>query len=155
MRIASERAYHNSIWASSSNVSLVRRLTIYLPSRSVSGGGLPLFANSPFPANKLRLSAVSQNQPLKVEIKGFKTSHFLEQKTAPRDHADAGPMGHVERPHSESASNDLQFTRQRLVPAPDRPRGHRTICGGYLHLSSPAQGISERSAGTGRTHRCI
>src|SRR5580693_3087436 len=68
------------------------------------------------------LSAVTQNQPLKVEIKGVKTSHFLEQKTAPQDHADAGPMGHVERPQSESASNDLQFTRQRLVPAADRPR---------------------------------
>ena len=45
------------------------------------------------------LSAVTQNQPLKVEIKGFKTSHSLEQKTAPQDRADAGPMGHVERPH--------------------------------------------------------
>src|ERR1700736_1516326 len=68
------------------------------------------------------LSAVSQNQPLKVEIKGFKTSHFLEPKTAPQDRADAGPMGHVERPQSESASNHLQFTWQRLVPAADRPR---------------------------------
>jgi hypothetical protein len=67
------------------------------------------------------LSAVTQNQPLKVEIMGFKTSHSLEQKTAPKDQADAGPMGHVERPHSESASNDLQFTRKRLVPAADRP----------------------------------
>src|SRR4029077_5048518 len=55
-------------------------------------------------------------------IKGFKTSHFLEQKTAPQDHPDAGPMGHVERPQSESASNDLQFTRPRLVPAADRTR---------------------------------
>src|ERR1700730_10765252 len=68
------------------------------------------------------VSAVTQNQPLKVEIKGFKTSHSLEQKTAPQDHADAGPMGHVECPHSESASNDLQFTRQRLVPAADGRR---------------------------------
>jgi hypothetical protein len=47
------------------------------------------------------VSAVTQNQPLKVEIKGFKTSHFLEQKTAPQDRADAGPMGHVARPESE------------------------------------------------------
>jgi len=68
------------------------------------------------------MSAVTQNQPLKVEIKGFKTSHFLEQKTAPQDRADAGPMGHVARPESEFASNDLQFTRKRLVPAADRPR---------------------------------
>jgi hypothetical protein len=46
------------------------------------------------------LSAVSQNQPLKVEIKGFKTSHFLEQKTAPWNSPDAGPMEHVELPKS-------------------------------------------------------
>jgi hypothetical protein len=31
------------------------------------------------------MSAVSQTQPIKVEIKGFKTSHFLEPKTAPRN----------------------------------------------------------------------
>src|SRR3984893_18245305 len=68
------------------------------------------------------VSADTKNQPLKVEIKGFKTSHFLEQKTAPQNRPDAGPMGHVERPHSESAGNDLQFTRQRLVSAADRPR---------------------------------
>jgi hypothetical protein len=30
--------------------------------------------------------------------------------------------GHVERPDGESASDDLQFTRQRLVPAADSPR---------------------------------
>jgi hypothetical protein len=28
------------------------------------------------------MSAVTQNRPVKVEIKVFKTSHFLEQKTA-------------------------------------------------------------------------
>jgi len=42
-----------------------------------------------------------------VEIKGFKTSHFLEHKTAPLESPDAGPMGHVERPESESASSNL------------------------------------------------
>jgi hypothetical protein len=47
------------------------------------------------------VSAVTQTQPLKVEIKGFKTSHFLEPKTAPRNSPDAGPMGHVELPKSE------------------------------------------------------
>jgi hypothetical protein len=30
----------------------------------------------------VELSAVTQNQPLKVEIKGFKTGHFSEVKTA-------------------------------------------------------------------------
>jgi len=28
------------------------------------------------------MSAVAQNQPVMVEIKGFKTSHFLKRKTA-------------------------------------------------------------------------
>jgi hypothetical protein len=46
---------------------------------------------------------------LKVEIKDFKTSHFLEPKTALRNSPDAGPMEHVELPKSEPASNDLQF----------------------------------------------
>jgi hypothetical protein len=52
-------------------------------------------------------SAVGQNRLLAVEIKGFKTSRFLEYKTAPLDCPDAGPMGHVERPESESASGCL------------------------------------------------
>jgi hypothetical protein len=30
------------------------------------------------------MSTVSQNQAVKVEIKEFKNSHFLEKKTAPR-----------------------------------------------------------------------
>src|SRR5271165_7157883 len=68
------------------------------------------------------VSAVSQNQPLKVEIKGFKTSHFLEQKTAPRNSPDAGPMEHVELPKSEPANNYLQFTRPRLAPTTNRTR---------------------------------
>jgi hypothetical protein len=56
------------------------------------------------------LSAVSQNRPLMVEIKGFKTSHFLEHETAPRICGNAGPMGHAERPQSEPVSSNLQFT---------------------------------------------
>jgi hypothetical protein len=78
----------------------------------------------PIERNRLleKLSAVSQNQPLKVEIKGVKTSHFLELKTAPRNSPDAGPMEHVELPKSEPANNDLQFTRPRLVPTTDRTR---------------------------------
>src|SRR5271157_5944068 len=82
----------------------------------------------------LLMSAVSQNQPLKVEIKGFKTSHFLEQKTAPRNSPDAGPMEHVELPKSEPANNNLQFKRPGLVPTTDRTRAwdrsrdRRPIC---------------------------
>ena len=57
---------------------------------------------------------VTQNQPLKVEIKGFKTSHFLEQKTALVSLVDAGPKGHVERPQSELATD----RRQRIDIAP-------------------------------------
>jgi hypothetical protein len=68
------------------------------------------------------LSGVTQNQPVKVEIKGFKTSTFLEQKTAPQFCPDAGPMGHVERPQSEPSGNDLHLRRPRLVPATYRPR---------------------------------
>src|ERR1700730_782351 len=68
------------------------------------------------------VSADTKNQPLKVEIKGFKTSHFLEQKTAPRNSPDAGPMEHVELPKSEPANNHLQFRRPRLVPTTDRTR---------------------------------
>ena len=56
------------------------------------------------------------NQPLKVEIKVFFMSHFLEQKTAPLDRPDAGPTGHVECPQSEPASNDRQFTRCAVGP---------------------------------------
>src|SRR5271166_2458159 len=81
--------------------------------------GLLAPAPAPAPAS---MSAVGQNQPLKVEIRGFKTSHFLEQKTAPRDCPDAGPMEHVELPKSELASNYLQFKRPRLVPTADRTR---------------------------------
>src|ERR1700687_3107041 len=68
------------------------------------------------------VSAVSQNRPVMVEIKGFKTSHFLEHKTAPRICGNARPMGHVERTQSAPASSVLQFTRQRLVPAADSTR---------------------------------
>jgi hypothetical protein len=86
------------------------------------------------------MSAVTQTQPLKVEIKGFKTSHFLEQKTAPRNSPDAGPMGHVELPESEPANNDLQFKRPRLVPrriARELGIDGETV-GRYLRLAKPA-----------------
>ena len=55
-----------------------------------------------------RMSAISQNQPGTIEIKGLKTSHFKERKTAPLDLGEMGSMGHVECPQSEPANNDLQ-----------------------------------------------
>jgi hypothetical protein len=42
------------------------------------------------------MSAISQNRPVVIEIKGLKTSHFKEKKTAPRDREEIGSMGHVE-----------------------------------------------------------
>src|SRR5271165_6098119 len=115
------------------------------------------------------LSAVGQNQPLKVEIRGFKTSHFLEQKTAPRDCPDAGPMEHVELPKSELASNYLQFKR----PSWSRRRIARELgidretVGRYLLLAKPAistTGLEEASEakpaistagnGVGRKSQC-
>jgi hypothetical protein len=52
----------------------------------------------------VQVSAISQNQPVIIEIKGFKTSHFKESKTAPRDREEISSMGHVECPQSEPAS---------------------------------------------------
>ena len=48
-----------------------------------------------------QVSAVTQNRPVKVEIKGFKTSHSLEVKTALVGPITAGLEGHVECPESE------------------------------------------------------
>ena len=65
------------------------------------------------------LSAVTQNRPLVVEIKGFKTSHSLRVKTALIGPLTAGREGHVECPESEPANDDIQFSRSRMVSAPD------------------------------------
>lgn len=43
-----------------------------------------------------RLLAVTQNQPLWVEIRGFKTGHSLGVKTALDGLVNARPEGHVE-----------------------------------------------------------
>jgi hypothetical protein len=67
------------------------------------------------------MSAVTQNRPLKVEIKGFKTGHFWEVKTVPLGLVSARPSGHVECPESEPANDDIQFSRSGLVPATDCP----------------------------------
>jgi transposase len=100
------------------------------------------------------VSGVGQNQPVKVEIKGIKTSHFLEQKTAPRDCIEAGSMGHVERPQSDPSSNDLQFIRPGLVSAAHRSELgiDRETVGGYLLLAKPA--ISTAGKGAGRKSQC-
>src|ERR1700733_13968797 len=68
------------------------------------------------------MSAISQNQPGIIEIKGLKTSHFKESKTAPLDRGEIGSMGHVECPQSEPANNDLQPGRSWMVAATNRER---------------------------------
>ena len=79
------------------------------------------------------MSAVTQNRPVKVEIKGFKTSHSLEVKTALVGPITAGLEGHVECPESEPANDDIQFSRSRMVSAPDctrawdQPRDRRPV----------------------------
>src|SRR5258708_23767131 len=68
------------------------------------------------------LSAVTQNQPLRVEIKEFKTGHYLGGKTALVGLVNAGPEGHAECPESEPANDDIQFSRSRMVSAPNCTR---------------------------------
>jgi hypothetical protein len=68
------------------------------------------------------VSAVTQNRPLMVEIKGFKTSHSMGVKTALIGPITAGREGHVECPESEPANDDIQFSRSRMVSAPDCTR---------------------------------
>ena len=68
-------------------------------------------------AKRQHVSAISQNQPGIIEIKGLKTSHFKESKTAPLDRGEIGSMGHVECPQSEPANNDLQPGRTWMVAA--------------------------------------
>jgi len=63
------------------------------------------------------MSAISQNRPVIIEIKGLKTSHFKESKTAPLDREEIGSMGHVECPQSEPANNDIQLGPARMVAA--------------------------------------
>jgi hypothetical protein len=65
------------------------------------------------------MSAVTQNQPLMVEIRGFKTGHYLGVKTALVGSITAGSDGHVECPESEPACDDIQFSRSRMVSAAD------------------------------------
>ena len=89
------------------------------------------------------VSADGQTQPVKVEIKGFKTSHFLELKTAPRNCPQAIPFGHVECPQSESSNlqetihslRDRDWSRRRIA----RELGiDRETVSRYLRLAKPA-----------------
>jgi len=68
------------------------------------------------------VSGVTQSRLLKVEIRGFKTGHFLEGKTALVGLVTAGPEGYVERPESEPANDDTQFSPSRVVAASDCTR---------------------------------
>jgi len=49
------------------------------------------------------MSAVSQNPPGMIEIKGLKTSHFKEKETALLGLGEPGAMGHVECPGLKAA----------------------------------------------------
>src|ERR1700758_1420099 len=68
------------------------------------------------------VSAVTQNRPLMVEIKGFKTSHSLGVKTALIGPITAGREGHVECPENEPAADGIQLTGTKMVSAPDCTR---------------------------------
>jgi hypothetical protein len=68
------------------------------------------------------LSAVTQNRPVMVEIKGFKTSHSMGVKTALIGPITAGREGHVECPESEPANDDILFSPTGMVSAPDCTR---------------------------------
>jgi hypothetical protein len=60
-----------------------------------------------------------QNQPLRAEIKGFKTGHYLEAKTVVVGLVTAGAEGHLDCTKSEPGSDDIRFSRSRMVSAPD------------------------------------
>ena len=89
------------------------------------------------------LSAVGQKRPLVVEIKGFKTGHFWEQKSAPLDLGRYGTRGAsrtVEAPQSELPAaiyslHDKGWSQRRIA----RELGlNRETVGRYLRLPKPA-----------------
>jgi hypothetical protein len=103
------------------------RLTEYRP-RLLS----PNFASwCPWPT-KPWLSAVTQNQPVRVEIKGVKTGHCLGVKTALVGLVNAGPEGHVECPESEPSNDDIQFSRSRMVSASRFFCASRKLAAAYI-----------------------
>jgi len=84
------------------------------------------------------VSAVSQNQPL------FGTEN---SSSGPRR---CGTNGASERPQSESASNDLQFTRPRLVPAADRTRAWNRSTDSW-----PIQGFIQKATCSANATRSV
>jgi hypothetical protein len=66
-------------------------------------------------------SVVSQNQPAMIEMKGVKTSHFMERETAPVTCLDAGLIGQIKRLQREPSNHDIQSARSRMVPATHCP----------------------------------
>ena len=87
------------------------------------------------------VSADGQTQPVKVEIKGFKTSHFLELKTAPRNCPQYFLNGHVECPialnlqETIHSLRDRGWSRRRIA----RELGiDRETVSRYLRLAKPA-----------------
>ena len=86
------------------------------------------------------LSAVTQNQPLKVEIKGVKTSRFLEQKTAlgTTQMRDQWGMSNVLKVSLQATIYSLHergWSRRRIA----RELGiDRETVGRYLLLAKPA-----------------
>src|SRR5208282_3532794 len=85
-----------------------------------------------------RLSAIGQTRPATIEIKDLKTSHFKESETAPWNRGEIGSMGHGECTQSESANNDLQPGRSRMVAATDCERA-----GDQSRDSGPVFGVGK------------
>jgi hypothetical protein len=56
------------------------------------------------------VSSITSNQPVKIEIRDFKTSHFLEPKNiSDEQRVGAAQFGDDELPQSERSRNNLQF----------------------------------------------
>jgi hypothetical protein len=85
------------------------------------------------------VSAVGQNQPAVVEIRGFKTSHFLERKTSPVSGPSGARLGDVQCPQSEPARIHLQFKRPAVVPAAHRARVEDRPGNGWAVLADPVK----------------
>jgi hypothetical protein len=73
------------------------------------------------------LLASGQNHPLKVEVKEFKTSDFLEQNAAPLGRLDAGPMEHIERPQVSDSTELVEGLQTTIYRLHDRGWSWRRI----------------------------
>src|ERR1700754_2256263 len=107
------------------------------------------FTASSLQITAVLVSAVTQNQPLKVEIKGFKTSHFLEPKTVPQDRAerDQWGMSNVLKVSLQTTIYSLHgrgWSRRRIA----RELGiNREIVGWYLLLAKRLAGMTFAATG--------